>query len=465
MKTATETTAYLSALLVSAILVMAGVLSLTACIWISLLLFTGLLYIAWRRFDQGRHPCFLFLALLLLFQMGRLVGFALGVVKDPFSIVVQTLMPLHISVASAEITIFIILLSATCIYAVCAWNVKPIVLSPGWEQQWLPACYVLLAGTFPFVVYKNLQYFMFIRSHGGYLAIFTESEAIANSAGSVVRIMSLIASNAFILVYVMERRRKQLAMVTSLFLMTTLLELAIGLRGKVFLFLLTLWFIQNLKTGRGFRLISLGIVGLVASFAAVAISGFREMRTAALLGPAQFMTVQGISLGVTEVAVEYRPLFRPHALAYMKNEFLTAFYPGSHFGQGQLFDNDLSVFLNADAFRLGFGTGSSYLAEAYLVGGIFAVVCASVLIGLALRQLHAMGKHFVGAVAVAVLLPSVIYLPRAELLGPISSALKSALIFLMMIPCLWLIRFLLYGSDPLADGTEALPLDQPSAPL
>jgi hypothetical protein len=465
MKTATETTAYLSALLVSAILVMAGVLSLTACIWISLFLFTGLLHIAWRRFDQGRHPCFLFLALLLLFQMGRLVGFALGVVKDPFSIVVQTLMPLHISVASAEITIFIILLSATCIYAVCAWNVKPIVLSPGWEQQWLPACYVLLAGTFPFVVYKNLQYFMFIRSHGGYLAIFTESEAIANSAGSVVRIMSLIASNAFILVYVMERRRKQLAMVTSLFLMTTLLELAIGLRGKVFLFLLTLWFIQNLKTGRGFRLISLGIVGLVASFAAVAISGFREMRTAALLGPAQFMTVQGISLGVTEVAVEYRPLFRPHALAYMKNEFLTAFYPGSHFGQGQLFDNDLSVFLNADAFRLGFGTGSSYLAEAYLVGGIFAVVCASVLIGLALRQLHAMGKHFVGAVAVAVLLPSVIYLPRAELLGPISSALKSALIFLMMIPCLWLIRFLLYGSDPLADGTEALPLDQPSAPL
>jgi len=34
-----------------------------------------------------------------------------------------------------------------------------------------------------------------------------------------------------------------------------------------------------------------------------------------------------------------------------------------------------------------------------------------------------------------------------------------------MIPCLWLIRFLLYGSDPLAEGAEALPLDQPSAPL
>jgi hypothetical protein len=465
MNTAIETTAYISALLISAILVLSGALSLTACIWISLFLFTSLLYIAWRRFDGGRHPCFLFLVLLLLFQMGRLFGYALGAVDEPFNIVVQTLMPFHISVASAEITMLIILLSATCIYAVCAWNVRSVVLSPGWEQKWLPACYVMLGASFPFVVYKNLQYFMFIRSHGGYLAIFTDSEGVANSAGSVVRIMSLIAYNAFILVYVMERRRKLLAVVTCLFLLTTVLELAIGLRGKVFLFLLTLWFVRNLKTGKGFRLITMGAVGVLGSIAAVAISGFREMRSAAVLGPAQFLTVQGISLGVTEIAVEYRNLFRPHALTYMANEILGAFYPGSHFGQGQLFDNDLSVFLNADAYRLGFGTGSSYLAEAYLVGGIFAVVCASVLVGLGLRQLHTMGKSFLGAVIVAILLPSVIYLPRAELLGPLSSALKKAATFLLMVPCLWLIRFVFYGDDPLSDETAVLSSDQASDPL
>ena len=456
MNTAIDTTAYFSALLVCSVLVLAGEMSLAACIWMSLILFIGLLYITWRRFQGGRHPCFLFLATLLLFQMGRLLGYALGAVKGPFIVVVQTAKPLNISIASNEITVLIILLSATCIYSVCSWNFKPVVLSRGWEQQWLPASYVLLAATFPFVLYKNLQYFFYIRSHGGYLAIFTDSEGIANSAGTVVRVMSLIAYSAFILVFVMERRRRFFAAVTALFLLNSVLELAIGLRGKVFLFILTLWFIQNLKTGKGFRLITLSIVGVAGSVAAFAVSGFREMRVAALLGPAEFISGQGISMGVTQVAVEYRHLFQPHALSYMTNEVLAGFYPGSHFGEGQIFDNDISIFLNADAFRMGFGAGSSYLAEAYLVGGILAVVCASVAIGLMLRQLHAMGKHFVGAVIVAVVLPSIIYLPRAELLGPVAASLKGASTFVLVIPCLWLIRFLFYGRELVPD--EKAPL-------
>jgi hypothetical protein len=456
MSTATETALYLSAVLVAVVLVLSGAVALTGCLWLSLVLYASLLYLAFHRFGGGRHPCFLFLAMLLLFQMGRLVGYALGATRDPFYVVVGTLLPMQVSAASSEITLLIVLLSATCIYAICAWNVSPVQLRAGSEQRWLAACYVLLALSFPFVLYKNYEYFQFIRSHGGYLAIFTENQDVTNSAGGLVRLMSLIAYNAFLLVYVLERKGSRLAWVTTAFLSTSVLELAIGLRGKVFLFLITLWFIRNLKTGKSFRLSALAVAAIVASFAAVAISGFREMRSTALVGPAGFVAGQGISMGVTQIAIEYRPLFAPHVRSYVENEILQAFYPGSHFGQGQIFDNDISVFLNAAAFRQGFGTGSSYLAEAWIAGGIAGVICASILIGIVLRWMHGLGRNWIGALVVATLLPSIIYLPRAQLLSPLATALKNGIVFVLMIPCLWGIQFLLdCVKDPQHPGSSS----------
>ena len=455
MSTAIQTAIYFTALLVATVLALSGAIGPYACLWISLALYAGLLTLAWRTFDGGRHPCFLFLGMLLLFQMGRLVGYAVGATSDPFNIVVQSPIPVTVSPAASEITILLVLLSATIIYAVCAWNPQPIVLNPGWEQSWLPACYIVLAISFPFVLYKNYEYFQFIRSHGGYLAIFTDSDAIAKSAGAVVRIMSLVAANAFLLVFLIERRGGRLALVTTAYLSTSVLELLIGLRGKVFLFLLTLWFLHNLKTGKRFRLAAIACVVVAGSFAAVAISGFREMRSTAVTGPGAFIAAQGISMGVTQIAVQYRPLFEPHARTYLANEFLQVFYPGSHFAQGQLFDNDISVFLNVDAYRAGFGAGSSYLAEAWIAGGLLAVFIASILIALALRLLHRLGANFLGAVLVAIVLPSLIYLPRAQLLSPIANALKSGLVLLPLLPALALIRWILH--DPTLDTATTLP--------
>ena len=51
---------------------------------LTVLLLSFLIVLAWKRFDQGRHPCFLFLCTLLFFQGGRLIGFCLGVTPDPF---------------------------------------------------------------------------------------------------------------------------------------------------------------------------------------------------------------------------------------------------------------------------------------------------------------------------------------------------------------------------------------------
>lgn len=444
---------FFAALALAALAVLSGAIGLYGCLWLSLFLLSALIAMAFRTFNGGRHPCFLFLAMLLLFQMGRLVGYALSATRDPFDVVVQTLLPLHVSTASSEITLLLILLSATTIYAVCAWYATPVTLHPGPERRWLPAAYTLFAASFPFVLYKDFLYLQFIRSHGGYLAIFTDSAQLTAVAGPIVRIMSLVAANVFILIYVLERRPIRLALVTTLFLSTSVLELAIGLRGKVFLFLITLWFISHLKSGKPFRLAALAAVALAASFAAVALAGFREMRSTAITGPAHFIAGQGISMGVTQIAVQYRPLFAPHARAYIADEIIAAFYPGSHFGQGQLFDNDISVFLNPAAFQQGFGTGSSYLAEAYIAGGLSAVLLVSVIIGLFLRWLHRIGRHWIGAVTLAVLLPTTIYMPRAQLLGPLAEALKSGIIFALMLPILWLIHLLLFDHHPATPPT------------
>jgi hypothetical protein len=446
MSSAVHSVFFAAAICVSAVLVLSGVFSADGCLWICLLLYTALLALAWRTFGGGRHPCFLFLGMLLLFQMGRLVGYALGATKDPFNVVLATLIPITVSPATSEMTMLLVLLSALIVYAVCAWNAPTVVLHPGDELFWLPACYVLLAASFPFVLYKNYVYFQFIRDHGGYLAIFTDSDSVTQSAGALVRAMSLLAANAFLLVYLIERRRGRLAVVTSIYLSTSVLELLIGLRGKVFLFLLTLWFLHNLKTGKHFRLVTLATVALIGSFAAVAISGFREMRTTAVTGPGAFIASQGTSMGVTQMAIEYRPLFAPHAKTYLISELLQAYYPSSHFGQGELFDNDLTVFLNVDAYRQGYGTGSSYLAEAWVVGGLPFVMIVSVLIGLVLRLVHRLGARFSGAVAIAIMLPNIIYLPRDQLLRPVAMSLKSGLVFLLILPLLGLIRWLLY--DP-----------------
>src|SRR5579862_4471181 len=55
-----------------------------------LLWLVALVVLAWSRFEAGRHPCFLFLSLLLLFQGGRLAAAFAGGGIDIFRIELMT---------------------------------------------------------------------------------------------------------------------------------------------------------------------------------------------------------------------------------------------------------------------------------------------------------------------------------------------------------------------------------------
>jgi hypothetical protein len=415
-------------------------IALGAAVWLSGCLLMGILLLAWKRFDGGRHPCFLFLAMLTIFQGGRLIGYMFGVLNDPFQIVVQTAVPLDVSEASSAITLLLITLSAICVYLPCRWRFQPITLDASHAQKWLPVAYYLLIVTFPFLIYKNYLYFTFIRSHGGYFAVFTDSEAIVNAAGTLIRGVSYLAYNLFLIVFVLERRPRYLTPVTILFLGSSVLELLLGFRGKVFLLLITLWYVSNVKRGARFRLLPLAMSVTALSLLAVLIAGFRENSAETMLTPIAFISSQGVSIGVTEAAVEYRGIFRRHAVNYLFYSLETIYKPAAQFTEGQLFDNDLSMYLNRRAYDYGFGTGSSYLAEAYLAGGAIFTVIVSVGIGLTLRVLHVASKKTVGAVTLILMLPSMIYLPRGELLDPLASGIKSLVSVLLIFGCLYSIR-------------------------
>jgi hypothetical protein len=135
-------------------------------------------------------------------------------------------------------------------------------------------------------------------------------------------------------------------------------------------------------------------------------------------------------------------VFQRHGTDYLVNGFETAYKPSGQFAEGELFDNDLSIFLNRDAFQLGFGTGSSYLAEAYLVGGVNLVAIVSLGIGLSLRMLHNLSFRSSGAVVLILLLPGLIYLPRTGLLEPLAAGTRGLLSALLIYSCLWSMRMI-----------------------
>lgn len=405
-------------------LALSRILSESGCVLVAAAVLLGLLFLSWKRFDGGRHPCFLFMGMLLVFQGGRLLGYMFGVVRHPMEIVVATVNPIRISAAAGEMTLLIVVLSAVLVYAPCRLGYRPVMFRQGGEIEWLPALYALILVTFPFAVYKNWLYLSFIRSHGGYLSVYTDHSAVLASAGAVIRIAALVNGTALLLAYVFERRPRRIAFLLVLYFAVSTLDLLIGFRGQFFSEALGLWYLHKLKTGKRFNLVPLFAVAAAMSAVAVGVAAFRQEQSLRLLSPLGFIAQQGVSLNVTEAAVALHHMFAPYGLRYLWYGFVSGISaPGP--GQHRLWTQDLTIYLNPVAEQLGFGTASSYLAELYLAGGIAAVAAGSLLAGGALHALHCGSRRAWGAALLAFALPACIYWPRAEFLAPLGMLLKT----------------------------------------
>ncbi len=438
-----EVLGYLGVVAIGTLCFLLGWLTPNGAVVLVALLLASLVVLSWKRFDQGRHPCFLFLSMLLLLQGGRLVTYCLGSEPDPLRIRVQTAYPFDISRGEAGVVLLCLALSAICIYAPCRWNYRRIAPpSDAKVRRYLPYLYLLFYGSLPVQVFKNYSYYQFAQEHGGYIYFWVNHGDFAASVGLWARLISLVSLPAFVGIFVFETRKKYVYLATACYFSSSVLMLLLGSRMATFGLIVALWYVAGIKSRKKSRLVTMVALAVALVFASEAVQGLREDPDSVAfyaLDPMMFVTLQGNSLDVTEVAVKYRSVFSPYTASYLWNELQNGFVPldYQHYFRGRELSLDVSGLLNSAAFAQGYGTAGSYLGEAYVMGGLVGVVMVSLLIGAGLQYLYHLSRNALSLFLVVMLLPDVMGMPRGDLLDWLSVLLRTAL-FLAVLGLGWL---------------------------
>jgi hypothetical protein len=431
-----ELLAYLTVVAIATLCFLAGWLTVNGAVVLTVLLLTTLIILSWVHLGQGRHPVFLFLCTLMLFQGGRLVAYCLGSIPDPFMVEVMVDSPFGISRDEAGIVMLCIVLSAICIYAPCRWNYRPV--PPPTDRnvrQYLPYLYLVFFSSMPFLLYKNYLYYRYIQAHGWYTVFFNDYSRLAASVPMVVRLAALLTVPVLVAIFVFETRKKLLYTVVVVYLCSSVVLLLTGTRMATFSLILTLWYVARIKSTQSARIWRLVVLAaalvVVANLVGLARFG-EDVEGRSAIDPVAFVATQGTSLAVTEVAVVHRSLFQPYVVSYLLHELQVQLVSSdvSNYFRGRQFGFDVSVFLNPYMFEQGFATSGAYVAEAYVVGGIFGVIMISLLVGAGLRFLHACSRNATMLVLVALVLPEVLLMPRGFLLGWGSALIRSVLLLL-----------------------------------
>jgi oligosaccharide repeat unit polymerase len=402
------------------------------------LLLILLLGLSWRNLNQGRHPCFLFLGMLLLLQGGRLLTYCLGSEPDPLRVRVQTGLPFDLSRRDQGIALLCVALSALCIYAVCRLNFRQIA-TPNIRsaQQYLPYLYLVFYIGVPIQIFKNYSYYQYAQDHGGYMYFFVNHGEFAATVPLWVRLVSLVSLPSFVGIFILETRKKYLYLATVCYFTSSLLLLLMGSRMGTLGLIVALWYAAGIKSGKKAR--TRAVIALACALFVIAglFQALREDSDAAAyaVDPLKLVTLSGNSLDVTLVVVKYRQLFSPYAGSYLWNELTFGFssHDLQHYFRGSELGADVSVLLNPAAFAQGVGTAGSYIAEAYMVGGVAGVIVISLLIGFALHWLYLLSSTPLTLFIVVMLLPDFINMPRGDLLDWLSVLAKTLLFLIVLI--------------------------------
>ena len=415
-------------------------------------------FLAWRNFDQGRHPVFLFLCVLTLLQTGRALAYLFGDGAHPLRIAGIAPQPFDLTRTEGGTVLLCLALSALCIYGVCRWNYRSI--APPSEipvVRYLPFLYLVFYATIPIQLSKNYSYYHFIQSHGGYLYFWTHHGDIISSVPLIVRAIVLINAPAFLAIFVFERRTKWLYLATISYFATTIFTLLIGFRSSAFVLILVLWYVAKVKSNKKSRLVGLVALALFLTIVGGLIQTIREDQEASLsnyvFAPLEFVRLEGDSIDVTAATVKYEKMLAPYGLSYLWYDLQDAFALRSvhDYVPGQRLPNDISVLLNPVAFARGRGDAGSYLAQMYLLGGVAGVVILSLLLGGGLHLLHRFSRDARTLFVVASIMPVIILMPRGQLLDWASDLLKTGI----SVAILWF-GWLLYCTIMWLRGTPVL---------
>jgi oligosaccharide repeat unit polymerase len=426
------------AVFAGAIAFIAGWLTPNQGVVLTALLLLVVLVLSWKNLNYARHPCFLFLCVLLLVQGGRLLAYLLGSEPDPLRVRVQAPFPFDLTHEQQGTVLLCLALSAVCIYAVCRVKFRHIPIpDTSSAREYLPYLYLLFWLSVPVQIFKNYSYYQYAADHGGYIYFWVNHGEFAASVPFWVRLISLVTLPAFVGIFVIEKRTRYLVLTTATYLISSVLTLLMGSRMGTLTLIIGLWYAAGIKSGKKPRMALILLLALALFLIAGVFQALREESdtiTAYAIDPVKFVILAGNSLDVTEVAVKYRDMFSPHAGTYLADELTFAFVPrdSRHYIRGHELAQDISVFLNPVAYEAGVGTAGSYIAEAYVVGGFGAVIIASLLIGYGLHLAYCMSQKVLGLAIVVMLMPDFLSMPRGDLLDWLSVLARICLLLLVI---------------------------------
>ena len=434
-----EILAYLAVIAAASLAFVAGWLSIDAAVVLTVFILGSLIVLAWIHLGQGRHPVFLFLCSLMFFQGGRLIGDCLGSEPDPMSVVNMVLAPYEVPRWVSGQTLLAIALSAVLVYAPCRWLYRP-TSPPDFlpAQRYLPYLYILFAAVLPIQLFKNYRYYQYAMEHGGYTFFYTDRAALASSVPFLLRSIPLIALPVFLAIFVFEQRRSRIYLATTLYFATASLILLLGSRAGPLLLVGTLWWVSRIKSDRKPRILPLVVLALGLLLVADVVQENRKGEGEAgsyKFSPVNLVISQGISINTTEVAIQYRDLFRPYASSYLLTELQSAFVASdvTNYRRGKSLAIDVSVFLQPALYSAGFGTGGSYIAEEYVIAAMTGVAVISIVLGLVLQLFYRFSSNPLTLYLCAIAFPDFLLMPKGQLLDWISVFLKNLILIAFVV--------------------------------
>jgi hypothetical protein len=154
-----------------------------------------------------------------------------------------------------------------------------------------------------------------------------------------------------------------------------------------------------------------------------------------------FLIQQGVTAGVNLVVMEDLPHFLPNAGSYFWHQFALPFYNQLETPEGWFLATDIAMLTMPNAYALGFGTGSSYLAELLLIGGWAGVCLGSLMIGWLLSKLRRFNQGVSGALMFWIIC-GIVYYPRTVLHDPVHNLMRYGGPILLLAFFCWLLTHL-----------------------
>ena len=395
-------------------------------------------------FGKLWHPIFLFIGTLTLFQGGLIIS---SIFDNDIDLSYVFLMGANIYLKEDTVRLTILLISLSYWFALIGAylgnigkiKIKNLKKVKSYDYNFLKQLFLaILFVAIPFYVYKQFIYFSYFLQYG-YLAFYQSTEFLEET-GFLVRSFSFLVPIAFLGYFFLEKNKKLILLICLIYFIISIPTLFSGFRGQFFTFWLSIFLFYKHKFNNKLSFKALFILIVVISITGLLISFMREnvsSNSEFILNKnpiLEFFKQQGVSFYVTAMAIEFKHEFAPNILKYLMWEPISAIFSTALSVPGRAIATDLMIKINYNGYLMGYGTGSSYLAEAYLLGGPTAVCLTSFFIGYILSKLY---KNFEYVniyikILIFTVIQYVFFLPRDLLLMPLAQAIKVGVYLLLL---------------------------------